>query len=64
MNIQNFQIVLKVKKAKGTKAPRTKMSNQTRKATVKKSTCNRLLALLEQKEHQWHDDEYDAGKDW
>jgi len=39
-------------------------NTKKQKATHDERRQNRLLALLEQKDHEWHDDEYDAGKDW
>jgi len=37
---------------------------KVKKKKKKQKSANHLLGLIERKLAQWHDDEYDAGKDW
>ena len=62
MNAKNLEI--KMKSSRSKKAP--KKSQKKQRQTVKTITVvkSQLQHWLDIHEQIWHDDDYDAGKDW
>lgn len=60
------KLVIKLKSDRSKRAVKksTKKVNKSPKQTKEERQQSWLSRMLDVKESQWHDDEYDAGKDW
>jgi len=59
-----FEIKLKSDRSKRAVKKSTKKVKKSPKTQTKQEQQSWLSRMLDFKESQWHDDDYDAGKDW